>query len=168
MKRALLVIDMQNDYFEGGKFPLWNTQKVLDNIVEAIEKAKKESTPVIHIQHVAGDKGLFFNRGTEGVKIHKRIFDVDPEPIIVQKQYADGFYETKLTETLEKLNVDELLICGMMTQNCVTHTALSKSAEKYSIKVLADCCTTVDEPIHLIALNALSTRVDLKSYKEIF
>ena len=49
----------------------------------------------------------------------------------------------------------------MMTQNCVTHTAISKSAEKYNVVILPDCCTTVDEMIHKIALHALSTRVAL-------
>ena len=57
--------------------------------------------------------------------------------------------------------VNELLVCGMMTQNCVTHTAISKAAEKYDVFILVDCCTTVDEMIHNIALHALSTRVKL-------
>ena len=55
----------------------------------------------------------------------------------------------------------ELLICGMMTQNCVTHTALSRSAEKYGVAFLADCCMTVNEMLHLIALHAVSTRARL-------
>jgi nicotinamidase-related amidase len=49
----------------------------------------------------------------------------------------------------------------MMTQNCVTHTAISKAAEKYDVSILMDCCTTVDEMIHNIALHAVSTRVPL-------
>jgi nicotinamidase-related amidase len=57
--------------------------------------------------------------------------------------------------------VEELLICGMMTQNCVTHTAISKSAEKYRVAILTDCCTTVNEMLQLIALHAVSTRVRL-------
>ena len=64
-------------------------------------------------------------------------------------------------ETLSGLGVDELLICGMMTQNCVTHTAISKAAEKYTVTVLPECCATVDEMLHNIALHALSTRVSL-------
>jgi len=48
-----------------------------------------------------------------------------------------------------------------MTQNCVTHTAISKAAEKYSVKILSDCCTTVDQMIHLIALKGVSTRIPL-------
>ena len=57
--------------------------------------------------------------------------------------------------------VDELIICGMMTQNCVTLTALSKKANDYNkVTVLTDVSTTVSEMLHLIALNALSTRVN--------
>jgi nicotinamidase-related amidase len=51
----------------------------------------------------------------------------------------------------------------MMTQNCVTHTAISKSAEKYKVSILVDCCTTVSEMLHNIALHAVSTRVPLVS-----
>ena len=77
------------------------------------------------------------------------------------KQNADSFQGTTLEEVLNKLDVTELLVCGMMTHNCVTHTAISKSAEKYGITVLPDCCTTVSEIIHLLALDALSNRVKL-------
>ncbi len=62
---------------------------------------------------------------------------------------------------MTKLGVTELLVCGMMTQNCVTHTAISKAAEKYKVTILPDCCTTVSEILHLIALHAVSTRVNL-------
>jgi nicotinamidase-related amidase len=49
----------------------------------------------------------------------------------------------------------------MMTQNCVTHTAISKAADRYAVKILSDACTTVDQMVHLIALNAVRTRVAL-------
>ena len=67
MKKALLVIDLQNDYFPGGKFPLWNTYAILQNIERAIAKANAQGIPVIHIQHVA-KQGMapFFNEGTPG------------------------------------------------------------------------------------------------------
>ena len=55
-----------------------------------------------------------------------------------------------------------------MTQNCITHTAISKAADKYDVTVIQDCCTTVDEMINKIALNALSTRVNLKVVSEVF
>ena len=52
-KRALIVIDLQNDYFPGGLFPLWNTEETLRNVVAAIGKARALGIPVIHVQHVA-------------------------------------------------------------------------------------------------------------------
>ena len=168
MTKALLVIDLQNDYFPGGKFPLWNTDVVLKNIERAIEKANAHGIPVIHIQHVA-KQGMapFFNEGTPGADIHPRILAAAPKAPIVVKEFADSFEKTTLEATLTKLGVTELLICGMMTQNCVTHTAISKAAEKYSVSVLVDCCTTVDEMIHNIALHALSTRVKLVPSSEV-
>jgi len=66
------------------------------------------------------------------------------------KEFADSFEKTMLEETLKKLGVTELLVCGMMTQNCVTHTAISKPAEKYSVTILPDCCITVSEILQLI------------------
>ena len=169
MTKALLVIDLQNDYFPGGKFPLWNTDVVLTNIEQVIKAARTKGIAVIHIQHIANPKmGIapFFNQGTDGAKIHPRLLAAAPDAPVVVKEYADSFFGTKLEETLSGLGVDELLICGMMTQNCVTHTAISKSAEKYKVSVLPDCCTTVDEMIHNIALHALSTRVSLVPSKD--
>lgn len=61
MTKALLVIDLQNDYFPGGKFPLWNTEVVLQNIERAIEQANAQGVPVIHIQHIAKGFAPFFN-----------------------------------------------------------------------------------------------------------
>lgn len=161
MSQALLVIDLQNDYFPGGKFPLCNTEAILETIVQTIGRAKQKGIAVIHIQHIAdSSRGVapFFNAGTTGADIHPRVLAAAPDAPIVVKAFADSFVGTTLEETLSKLGVTEIFICGMMTQNCVTHTAISKSAEKYAVTVLPDACTTVSEMLHLIALHALSTR----------
>lgn len=163
-RQALVVIDVQNDYFPDGNFPLWNTEATLNNIEQAIANAREAGGPIILVQHIADpSKGIspFFNAGTQGVEIHSRILKAAPDGIVVAKAFADSFHLTTLNETLSKLGVAELLICGMMTQNCVTHTAISKAAEKYSVKVLRGGCTTVDKMIHQMALSALSTRVAL-------
>lgn len=170
-QKALLVIDLQNDYFPSGKFPLWNTDRTLNNIKEAIEKANQLDIPVIHIQHIADSAmGIspFFNEGTKGADIHPAILKAAPDGDIVVKKFADSFEQTNLEAVLQKHNVTELLVCGMMTQNCITHTAISKAAEKYDVSILADCCTTVDEMIHNIALHAVSTRVPLITTQQAF
>ncbi|MGB5616031.1 MAG: cysteine hydrolase family protein [Desulfobacterales bacterium] len=169
MKKALLLIDLQNDYFPGGKFPLWNTDVTLSNIVRAISAAQDKGIPIIHIQHIADPKrGIapFFNESTVGAKIHPRILEAAPDAPIVVKEFADSFLNTNLENTLLSLDITELLVCGMMTQNCVTHTAISKFAEKYKVCILPDCCTTVDEMIHNIALHAVSPRVPLVNSHE--
>ena len=163
-KRALIVIDLQNDYFPDGKFPLWNTGATLENIESAIAKANAQGIPVIIVQHVADSgKGIapFVNEGTPGVAVHPRLLAAAPGAPVVIKHFADSFVDTTLESTLSQLGADELLVCGMMTQNCVTHTAISRSAEKYKVSILTDCCTTVNEILHLIALNAVSTRLAL-------
>ena len=169
MKKALLVIDVQNDYFPGGRYPLWNAVSTLVNIERAIGAAKAKGWPVILVRHVADpERGIapFFNRDSEGAEIHPRILESAPDAPVIVKGYADAFLKTALEQVLAGLGVTDLLVCGMMTQNCVTHTAISKSAEKYGVRILPDCCTTVDAMIHGIALNAVSTRVPLVASRE--
>ncbi len=161
-KKALIVIDPQNDYFSGGAFPLWNADATLANILEAMVRAGESGIPVILVRHVAdGSKGVapFFNAGTCGVELHAAIQNAAGDARIVTKAFADSFLGTELEAILDGYGTEEILVCGMMTQNCVTHTAISKSAEKYRVTVLADCCATVSEIIHVIALSALSPRV---------
>ena len=169
MMKALLVIDVQNDYFPGGRYPLWNADATLVNIERAIGASKAKGVPVILIRHVADpERGTapFFNQGSAGAEIHPRILDAAPDAPVVVKGFADAFLKTGLEQVLAGLGVTELLVCGMMTQNCVTHTAISKSAERYGVRILPDCCTTVDAMIHNIALNAVSTRVPLVASRE--
>ncbi len=171
MQQALIVIDIQNDYFPGGNYPLSNAEQTLQQIEVAIAAANRAQMPVILVQHIANpDNGIspFFNEGTEGVKLHTRLLAAAPRAVVVIKRYADSFLDTNLDQILQGGGIQELLICGMMTQNCVTHTALSKTAEKYQLKILSDCCTTVDQMIHAIALNAISNRVSLRTSTEVF
>jgi len=164
MSKALVVIDVQNDYFSGGRFELWNADGAARVAARAIHAARHADVPVVLVQHIAdASRGIapFFNPGTPGVELHPSIREAAPDAPIVVKQFADSFHQTALDDTLQRLGATELLLCGMMTQNCVTHTALSRAADKYRVTVLTDACTTVSEILHLIALNALSTRVAL-------
>jgi len=171
MSTALLVIDVQNDYFPGGSFPLWNADETLDRVEQAIATARQAGAPVVLIQHIADSSAgpaPFFNQGTSGVELHPRILAAAPDATVVAKSFADSFVQTELEEILSGLGVTEITVCGMMTQNCVTHTAISRSAEKYDVTVLIDACTTVSEILHLIALHALSTRVKLLPVDGVF
>lgn len=167
-KSALIVIDVQNDYFAGGKLPLWKAEETLERVEATLAAAREKGIPVVLVQHQSGANGSFFVPGSEGVAIHPAVLAAAPGAPVVVKAYADSFHETTLAATLEALGAEELLICGMMTQNCVAHTALSRGAEPYPVTVLVDACTTLDERVHRFALSALSTRVSMKPVEQVF
>lgn len=161
MKTALIVIDLQNDYLSAGAYPLWNAEAVRDRVVQTVGLAHARGVPVVLVQHVAQAPAPFFIEGTTGAGIDPAVRAAAPDAPVVVKQFADAFEQTDLQAVLDGLGAERLLVCGMMTQNCVTHTAISKAAEAYDVTVLIDTCTTVDEMLHQIALHALSTRVAL-------
>lgn len=172
---ALLLIDIQNDYFgeEEGSFPLWNTADTLKQTLSAVELAQAHGVHIIHVQHVADPKAgeaPFFRENSKGVQIHDSLLKIAPieKNHLVVKHYADSFEQTNLHELLQSLKVKCILVGGMMTQNCVTHTAISRTAEaNYQVHVLTDITTTVSQMLHLIALHALSTRTSLLSTQQV-
>ena len=159
MTRALIVVDVQNEYFPGGKLPLFEAAETEARIINAIARARAAGDRVILIRHEAEGGDGIFAPGSSGTAIRPGILAAAGNAPVVTKHFADSFQDTDLETHLA--GIDSLLICGMMTQNCVTHTAISKSAEKYDVSILTDCCTTVSEMIHAIALRAVSTRVAL-------
>lgn len=159
MKKALIVIDVQNDYFEGGLYPQNEANKVLEPTKQAIEKAKNEGWLVVFVKHESPEG--FLVKGTKGSEIHSELTPYLSDGITVIKTHADSFLETNLEDVLQKNNISDLVITGIMTQNCVTHTAISKQAEKYNVTVVANACTAPTEMIHNIALFALSDRVSV-------
>lgn len=168
-KAALVVIDIQNDYFEGGAFPLWNPEQALAATEKAILGARSKDMPVVFVQHVAAGPSPFFNPDTEGVKIHERMRAAAGGSPVVTKQHADAFEGTTLHDTLQGLGADELIVCGMMTQNCVTHTAISRRADDYrKVTVLSDASTTTTEMLHLIAIAGLAPRVNIATVDRMF
>lgn len=171
MSRAVLLIDLQNDYYPGGAFPLWNTAATTAQIVAMVAAAQAAGDLIIHVQHIADPSaGLapFFNAGTPGALIHEAVLAAAPEAAVVVKHYADSFVDTTLATLLQEHQIDSLLVAGMMTQNCVTHTAISPSAEGYDVAILTDCCTTVNELLHQIALHAVSTRMQLTDASTVY
>lgn len=167
-KAALLVIDIQKDYFPGGAYPLWQPEQTLLQTLDVMTSAKARDIEIIHVQHVFSTPAPFFNAGTAGIEIEPRILQAAPNSEIVVKQFADSFEQTNLTELLQEKAITELLICGMMTHNCVVHTAISKAAEAYNVTVIADACTTIDEMVHNIALAGMAPRVAVKTSAQVF
>lgn len=162
--KALVVIDVQNDYFPGGALPLWNVNATLHNILTVVEQAKQRDIPIILVQHVVDPSKQtsdVFNMGSYGVAIHPALLEAAPDATIVTKGSADSFRGTNLAEALAQLGSTELILCGMQTQNCVGLTGISGSAKDYKITLLADCMTAETKHVHLFALGGFGAIVPI-------
>lgn len=160
MKTALLVIDVQNEYFTdaNGLFPQENAEETGAKIAAHIKTAQAAGQLVIAVQHISPNGAKLFQRGTSNAAFHESVAALLADKPLVEKAHADSFLNTNLTEILKKYGIRALDICGIMTQNCVTHTALSPFAVDYKIRVLSDLCTAPTVLIHAIALRALQDR----------
>ena len=156
MNRTLLVIDIQNDYFPGGLLPLWQAEETEARIVAAIHAARERGDGIVLVQHVSTAPAGFMAAGGSGVLIRQAVLDAAGGAPVVTKHVADAFQDTDLASHLP--GSGELLVCGMMTQNCVVFTAMSRDAEGYDVRVVGDLCTAPTEAVHRIALNALRSK----------
>ncbi len=136
MNTALILIDIQNDYFPGGKMEL-------DGSVEASLQAKtllsvfrEKGLPLIHVQHVSLRPGAtFFIPDTKGIEFHENVAPL-PHETVIRKNYPNSFRETSLLDHLEKESIKHLIIAGMMMHMCVDATV--RAAFDYGFK-----CTVV-------------------------
>ncbi len=112
MKTALLLVDIQNDYFPNGKMELRNPVEASEYANQLLQHFRTNSEPILHIQHVAiKDDAYFFLPNTEGVHIHESVRPLREETVIV-KHYPNSFRETNLLEQLKRLNIEHVVVCG--------------------------------------------------------
>ena len=139
---ALLIIDIQNDYFPGGAMELEGADAAGAKAGAALEKFRKNGNPVIHVRHLSVRPGsTFFLPGTKGAEIHASVSPRDVETVI-EKNFPNSFRGTKLEQTLKESGVKNLVIAGMMTHMCVDATVRHAADLGYKITLLGDACAT--------------------------
>lgn len=144
MTCGLIIIDVQNDYFPGGKMSLVNAEQAGNNATRLLQAARKTGVAVIHIQHLATrTDATFFVPGTAGAEIYPGVIPLAGEDII-QKHYPNSFRDTSLQQVLLKKKIDQLVVCGMMTHMCVDATVRAAADIGYRCRVAADACATRD------------------------
>lgn len=143
-KKGLLVIDIQNDYFKGGAMELVGSERAASNAQSIIELFRKNSLPVIYIQHINDYQGAtFFLPNTDGNKINDAVKPSVNDKIIV-KYSPNSFKETELQDYLKKSGIDKLVIVGMMTHMCVDATTRAAKDFGYDCTLIGDACATRD------------------------
>jgi len=139
---ALLVIDIQNDYFPGGAMELEGADAAGAKAGEALAKFRKEGKPVLHVRHLSVRPGsTFFLPGTKGAEIHPSVKPLGGETMI-EKNFPNSFRNTDLKATLDKLQVKNLVVAGMMTHMCVDASVRHAADLGYKITLLGDACAT--------------------------
>ena len=140
-KTALILVDIQNDYFPGGKMPLHETEKATKNARAILDYFRKNNLPLFHIQHIFKDtQAPFFTPDTEGVQIHQSVTPLESETVI-QKHFPNSFLHTSLEAELKNLGIEHVIIVGMMSHMCIDATCRAAVDLGFSCTVLEDACT---------------------------
>jgi nicotinamidase-related amidase len=139
---ALLIIDIQNDYFPGGAMELEGADAAGAKAAHALDSFRKKQIPVIHVRHLSTRPGsTFFLPGTKGQEIHASVKPAAAETVI-EKNFPNSFRNTPLQKRLEELAVRDLVVAGMMTHMCVDATVRHAADLGYKITLLGDACAT--------------------------
>ena len=140
---ALVIIDVQNDYFPQGKCELFQSEQALKVTKRLLEHFRERKLPIFYVQHISSEGAAFFLPNTKGVQLHKEIEPLGSEYIIV-KHTPNGFHETTLQEKLTSLSIKNLVMCGMMTHMCVDTTVRAAKDLGYLVTLISDACATKD------------------------
>ena len=157
---ALLIIDVQNFYFPGGRSELTEPEKAAEKALIAIQAAREKGNPVIYIQH----------KSASGMEINEMVKPLPAEKIFI-KEEVNSFLGTGLKEFIDGLATDTLVICGMQTQMCVEAAVRAAHDFGYNVILLHDACATRnlkfgDREISAADVHA-STLAAMKSYSAV-
>ncbi|GAB4360046.1 MAG: cysteine hydrolase family protein [Gammaproteobacteria bacterium] len=139
---ALIIIDIQNDYFPGGNMPLHEPDAALERAAKILDHFRARDLPRFHIRHASVRPGAsFMVPGTRGQEIHPRLAPREGEPVIT-KHFPSAFQETTLPEELRNLGAENLVVCGMMTHMCIDTSVRSAFERGYRVQLIADATAT--------------------------
>jgi nicotinamidase-related amidase len=139
---ALLVIDFQNEYFDG-RLPVPNAPAALRNTQRLIAHADHKRIPVYHVQHLAPAESPVFADKSTSVDIHRELQPA-PHHVVLQKTSVSVFPTTDLNDQLKANGIKTLIITGLMTHACVAGAARDAVPLGYSVIVVDDACATRD------------------------
>ena len=142
MQTALLLVDIQNDYFPGGKNELVGPVEAGIMARKLLEAFRAKKMPVIHVQHISIRPGAtFFLPDTPGAQINDIVRPLAGETVL-RKSTPNSFRNTGLLQALKDADVGRLVICGMMTHMCIDSTTRAASDHGFDCIVAHEACAT--------------------------
>lgn len=164
MQRALLVIDMLNDFVQpGAPLEVPHNREILPALQQRLQNARLDKTPVIFVSDAHAPDDTEFSRmgwpphavkGTEGAAVIRELAPLAGE-LVVEKTTYSGFNGTNLEETLKKLGAEELVLTGCVSNICILYTAADAVMKGYSVIVPTDCVAHIDPAEGEFAFNQM-------------
>lgn len=143
-KQAVIVVDMQNEYFPQGKMPLVGIEAAAANAAKVIAFARKNGDMVIHVRHeMPSADAPIFAPGSDGVKINETVKPINDETVIV-KAFANSFRETSLKQLLDEKGIENVAVVGAMSHMCVDAVVRAAVDFGYNTTTIHDACATRD------------------------
>lgn len=154
-KTALVLIDIQNDYFSGGKYELFESNKASFKAKELLEEFRRRNLLIIHVRHEnIKQDASFFLPNTFGADIHSNVTPQEGETVITKHQIS-SFVDTGFESKLRSRKVGNLVICGMQTDWCVRATTLDALKSDFRVMVIEDAITARNIDAHREALREM-------------
>lgn len=169
---ALVLIDLQNEYFEGGKLPLVGIEAAARNAARVLADARARGLPVLHVRHEAAKADApVFTPGSSGVQLHASLAPAAGEAVVV-KNFPNAFRGTDLQAQLQQLGVSELRLVGAMSHMCIDAATRAAADLGYAVTLVHDACATRDlsfggqtvpaAQVHAAFMSALGSYAQLK------
>lgn len=132
-EEALLLIDIQENYFTPGPYLLYEPQEAADNTKVLLDKFRAEKKTVIHVKH-----------NFEGLSDIQDTVKPLPNEKVIIKNYPSSFLGTDLDAYLKSKNIEKLVVAGMMSHMCVDTTVRACQDYGYEVTLIENACTTMN------------------------
>lgn len=155
-KRAIVVVDIQNDYFPGGKWELVGIEKAAENAAKVIAAARAKGDRVINVQHISpSQEAPFFTPDSKGAEINAAVTPQKGDTLVI-KAAPNSFLNTNLKEVLDAAGIEEVVVIGAMSHMCIDATTRAASDFGYKTTVVQDACATRDLEFGGVTVPAVS------------
>jgi nicotinamidase-related amidase len=137
-RTSLILVDIQNDYFPGGLWPVEGMEAAAANAATLLARARRDGIPVVHIRHEAlSAEAPFFRPGSEGARIDDRVAPL-PDETVILKHRPNSFHRTDLDAHLRGAGITRLIVAGAMSQMCIDATTRAAVDLGYEVIVAED------------------------------
>ncbi|OGT37077.1 MAG: hypothetical protein A3F12_03620 [Gammaproteobacteria bacterium RIFCSPHIGHO2_12_FULL_38_14] len=140
MNTALLLLEIQNDYFQNGRIPLEKSLEVSSKAQKILALYREKELPIFHIQQISTQpNAAYFLPCTKGAAFYPSVEPKKGE-CVIKKHYPNSFKDTTLLSHLTKNKITHLIICGMMTHLSIDATVRAAYDHGFSCTILDDAC----------------------------